>query len=207
MFEDREEAAIRLSQKLKKIIKNRDAVVVALVRGGVVLGKIISDYFSLPLDIIVVKKIGAPGNNELAIGAVGPKDTVYWNNKLSKILNISKDEKLKLKERKEVERIQQEIVLKANGVDFKGKTAILVDDGIATGATVITAAKFLKKEKTKNIILAIPFLSKDTLRDIKKYFDSVIYLFVVDEFYAVGEFYKNFPQVENEQVLRILGKI
>ncbi len=207
MFEDREEAAVKLTKKLKKIVRNKDVAVIALVRGGVVLGKIIADYFNSSLDIMVIKKIGAPDNSELAIGAVGPKNTVYWNNRLCNILNISEEEKLKLKERKEVERIQQEVILKHSRVDFKEKTVILVDDGIATGATVITAARFLRKEKVEKVILAVPVLSKDTLRNIKKYFDTVVYLLAVGDFYAVGEFYKNFPQVENEQVLKILGKI
>ena len=207
MFEDRREAAIKLSLKIQKVLKNKNFVVVALVRGGVVLGKVIAESFDVPLSIMVVKKIGSPNNPELAIGAVGPYDSVYWNSKVCRELGITSEEKQRLRERKEVERIKQEITLKGNGVDFKGKTVILVDDGIATGATAIAASKALKKKKAKEVILAVPVVSKDTLRDIKRYFDTVIYLLSVWNFYAVGEFYKNFPQVENEQVLKILGKI
>jgi putative phosphoribosyl transferase len=207
MFENREEAGQRLFWELKKIVKNKDIVVVALARGGAVLGRIIADRFGFALNVVVVKKIGAPGNSELALGAVAPKNTVYWNNKLCRFYKISKAEKLKLRERTEVERIKQEVILKQNGVDFKGKTVILVDDGIATGATAIAALKYLRKEKVKEIILAVPVLSGDTLRVVKLYFDTVIYLFIAEEFNAVGEFYKDFPQVENEQVLKILGKI
>ena len=207
MFEDRREAGIKLSLKIQKILKNKKFIVVALARGGVVLGKIISESFDVPLDILVVKKIGAPQNPELAIGAVGPLDTVYWNDSLCKDLGIKEEEKRSLRERKEVERIKQEVILKGNGVDFKGKTVILVDDGIATGSTAIVASYALRKKKAKEVILAVPVASKDTLRDIKRYFDTVIYLLSVWNFYAVGEFYKNFPPVENEQVLKILGKI
>lgn len=207
MFEDRREAGIKLSLKIQKILKKKKFVVVALTRGGVVLGKIISESFDVPLDILVVKKIGAPQNPELAIGAVGPFDTVYWNNSVCKELGITNEEKQSLRERKEVERIKQEVILKGNGVDFRGKTVILVDDGIATGSTAIVASYALRKRKAKEVILAVPVASKDTLRDIKRYFDTVIYLLSVWNFYAVGEFYKNFPPVENEQVLKILGKI
>lgn len=205
MFEDREEAAARLCKKLKKIIKGRNIVVIALTRGGVVLGKIIADYFKKPLDILVVKKIGAPGNSELAIGAVGPENTVYWNKDLCKTLALSQQEKLELKKEKEKERRRQERLLKSNRINFKRKSIILVDDGVATGATVIAASKYLKNGRAKEIILAAPVISKDTLIDIEKYFDGVCILECAENFYAVGQFYRHFEQIENEQVNRIMA--
>ena len=205
MFENREEAASKLCLKLKSIVKGKDIVVIALVRGGVVLGKIIADHFKAPLDILVIKKIGASLNNELAIGAVGPENTVYWNNDLCKALGLSQKEKLELKREKERQRREQEKLFKSRHIDFKKKSVILVDDGIATGATAIVAAKFLKKKDVKEIILAIPVIPKDTLINIKEYSDIVLSLKIVKDFYAVGEFYRDFPQIENEQVIKLLN--
>ncbi|MCL5434834.1 MAG: phosphoribosyltransferase [Patescibacteria group bacterium] len=204
MFEDREEAAAKLCLKLKNVVEGKNIVVVALVRGGVVLGKVIADYFKAPLDIIVVKKIGAPQNSELAIGAIGPGNTVYWNNDLCKALGLSKKEKLKLKNEKEEERKTQEKLLGRQRIDIKKKSVILVDDGVATGTTVIAARKFFKKTGAKEVILTVPVISKDTLINIKRYFDSVCILKSVSNFYAVGQFFRNFPQVENEQVIEML---
>lgn len=205
MFENREEAASKLCLKLKSVVKDKDIAVIALVRGGVVLGKIIADYFRAPLDILVIKKIGAPLNNELAIGAVGPQNTAYWNNDLCKILGLSQKEKAELKREKERQRREQEKLFKIRHIDFKKKSVILVDDGIATGATATVAAKFLRKSKAKKVILAVPVISKDTLINIKEYFDMVLSLKIVKDFSAVGEFYKSFPQVENEQVVKLLN--
>lgn len=207
MFEDREEAASKLCLKLKSVVKDKDIVVIALARGGVVLGKIIADYFKAPLDVLVIKKIGSPLNSEFAIGAVGPKNTVYWNYDLCKALGLSQTEKLKLRKEKEEQRRAQEKLFKSCHIDFKKKSVILVDDGVATGATAITAAIFLKKEKAQEIILAIPVISKDTVLNIKRYFDKVCSLKIIKAFYAVGQFYRNFPQIENDQVIKILSKI
>lgn len=207
MFENREEAASKLCLKLKSVAKGKDIVVIALARGGVVLGKIIADYFKAPLNILVIKKIGSPLNNELAIGAVGPKNTVYWNNDLCNALGLSQKEKLKLRKEKEEQRKTQEKLFESCHIDFKKKSVILVDDGVATGATAIAAAIFLKKEKAQEIILTVPVISKDTLLYIKRYFDNVCSLKIVKDFYAVGQFYRNFSQIENDQVIKILSKI
>ncbi len=203
MFQDREDAAVRLSKKLKNVV-NKNTVVIALTRGGVILGKVIGDYFSIAWGAIVVKKITAPFNSELAIGAVAPNNIVYWNEKLCKELGITKEEKLRLRERKEVERISQEIIFKKPGIPFKGKDVILVDDGVATGATVKAASRYLKKKKAKKILLAVPVVSKGIIRDIKTYFDTIISLSEPKDFYAVGEFYKYFPQVTNREVINLL---
>ncbi len=205
MFENREEAAVKLCLKLKSVVKDKNIVVIALVRGGVVLGKVIADYFKAPLDILVIKKIGAPQNSELAVGATGPGNTIYWNNDLCKALGLSEKEKIELKKEKDRQKREQEKLLEGKHIDIKGKSVILVDDGIATGATAIAASEFFKKNGVKEVILAVPVISKDTLVDIKRYFDTICILKSVNNFYAVGQFFRNFPQVENEQVKRLLN--
>lgn len=205
MFKDREEAGLLLAEKIKKS-KEKNMIVIALTRGGVVVGKAISEALKLPFDILVVKKIGTPLNPELAIGAVAPKNTVYWNEDLIKRLGFTKEEKEKLKIMKEKERKAQEKILKWNmPVDIKSKVVILVDDGIATGATTLAANKYLKKEGASKLFLAIPVISIDTLRDIRRYFDMIIKLKSERDFMAVGEFYEYFPQVTNEEVVQLIN--
>jgi len=205
MFKDREEAGMLLAKKLKAL-KEKDMVVVALTRGGVVVGKVISKILNLEFDILVVKKIGAPLNPELAIGAVAPKNTVYWNKDLVLRIGISKEEKEMLKSVKEVERKVQEKALRGKApFNYNSKIVVLVDDGIATGATVLAARKFLKKAGANKVILAVPVISTDTLRDVKRRFDMVVTLKRKRDFMAVGEFYEYFPQVTNEEVIALLS--
>lgn len=207
VFNNREEAGELLAQKLKSFKGKKDVLALGIPRGGVVVAKIIAQKLSLILDIIVVKKIGSPSNPELAIGAVASKDTIYLEEDEQHILNITKSQIEILAAEKEKERKELEKKLRGGKVPFsvKGKTVILVDDGVATGATVKCASIFLKKEKAKRIILAIPVISKDTFNEIKTYFDQVVALSIENNFYAVGQFYSNFPQVENEEVRNLLN--
>lgn len=206
MFEDREQAGTLLALKLRKIFKEGDFVVVALLRGGVVLGKVIADYFQIPLYPLVIRKVGAPNNPELAIGAIGPKNTVYWDEKSLRYFNIDDNYKSEIirEKTKEIENLERILKSSLRKNNLSDKIAVVVDDGVATGASVMCAAKFLKSQKSKEIILAIPIIAKDILSHINKYFDRVIYLKTVKDFGAVGEFYKYFPQISNEEVLKVI---
>lgn len=207
MFLNREQTGQLLSDRLKVYQRRQDVLVLAIPRGGVVVAHEIAKSLGLRLDIVVVRKIGAPSNPELAIGAVGPKRVVYWDENLCRRLGISEKVKTQLRQATERERKEREFRLrvKKDYKKIKGKTVILADDGIATGATVIAAQKFLKKMEAETIVLAVPVISKSTLSDISKYFDDVIALWVEEEFYAVGQFYKEFPQVSDEEVIKILA--
>lgn len=208
MFEDREDAGLRLCPKLKKFLNKKDCVIVGLTRGGVVTAKAISSFFGLPLRALVVKKIGAPQNPELAIGATVSLKDVYWDLDLLKRFNISNKEKriLITQKLKEVKTLKKVLKIKRAEFELKNKTVILVDDGVATGASVIAAAKYLKRVKVKNIILATPVIAADTLVNIKKYFDIVVYLHKRTDFYAVGQFYYNFEEISDQEVASILGR-
>ena len=212
MFKNRQEAGEKLALKLKKIISDKDFVVVTLLRGGIVLGKIISDYFKIPLLPLSVKKIGAPLNPELAIGAVTFDKTSYFDKELIRHLMVDEDYiKSSLESKsKEAQTLQKKFPtsLKLRGASknlVKDKRVIIVDDGIATGATAICAAIYAKKEKTKEIILAAPVISKDTLKNIKIYFDKVIPLKIVNNLASVSQFYESFPQIEDSEVIKILS--
>lgn len=205
MFEDRQEAGDLLALKLRKFI-TKDFVIVALLRGGIVLGKKISDYFNLPLKPIAVKKIGAPLNPELGIGAVTFDKTAYFNENITKELGISADYKETILKSKyqEAKLLQDKIERNTKKISWVGKNVIVVDDGVAIGNTVICASIYLKKQGVKKMILAIPVISKDKIANIKTYFDKVIYLKVVDNLSSVSQFYKEFPQVIDEEVLNYL---
>ncbi len=211
MFENRIEAGKLLARKLASFKNKKNAVVIGITRGGVVLAKEISWVLNIPLDIIVIKKIGAPYNPELAIGAVGPLaklgKTVYWDESLCRRLGVSEKEKrslLKVKS-KERENLEKILRIKKSSESFEKKIIILVDDGVATGATVLCARRFFEEEKAKSVILATPVIVKDTFNNIKQYFNRIVVLKIPEEFYAIGQFYKEFGQVENEQVKNLLG--
>lgn len=206
MFQNREEAGRLLAEEIEKQIKERDFTVVAIVRGGIVLGRVIADYFNVPLEALIIRKIGAPSSGELAIGALGPKGTVYWAEDLIESLNVDDRYKVKVMKEKssEIERLYKILRRSKESLDFVNKKVIVVDDGVATGATVMCGYKFLKKEEAKLILLATPVISKDTFDYVSKYYDKIIALEVVDNFYAVGQFYKDFPQVEDKEAKRLL---
>lgn len=206
MFKDRQEAGQLLAQKLISVIKDEDVVILGIPRGGVVVAKEVAARFKAPLDIVVVKKIGAPHNSELAIGAVGPEKTVFWDSTLCRHLGITASEKKALVSAKEKEREERESLLRGekSPLPVKNKTVVLLDDGIATGATVIVAAKTLRKKHPSKLILAVPVVSYDILRFIEKYFDRVVILAIPEDFSAVGQFYKEFQQVSDEEVKKLL---
>jgi predicted phosphoribosyltransferase len=207
MFEDREDAGLRLCPKLKEFFNKNGCVVIGLTRGGIITAEKISSSLNLPLEAIVVKKIGAPENSELAIGAIISLKDIYWDLKIVKNLGISEKEKdiLAAKKLDEVKKLNKILGIKTKRNEFKNKDIILVDDGVATGATVIAAAKYLKRLNAKKIILAAPVIAADTLISIKKYFDKVIYLEKRNDFYAVGQFYINFEEISDEKIANILN--
>ena len=182
----------------------KDSIIVALLRGGIILGKIISDCYNLPLKPLAVKKIGAPSNQELAIGAITADRTIYLDRNL--IENLGAEDKylkemseIKVKEAQTLQRIFK------SEISLKNKKVMIIDDGVATGATAICASIYAQKQNAKEIILATPVISKDRINDIKKYFDRVISLKIANNLASVGEFYKYFPQVEDKDVFGILN--
>ncbi|MEK7186117.1 MAG: phosphoribosyltransferase family protein [Patescibacteria group bacterium] len=208
MFKDRKEAGKILAKKLKEFCNKDDVIVFGITRGGVVVADEISKKLKLPLEIIVIKKIGAPLNPELAIGAVGPGETVYWDERLLDDIYISEDYKkesvrVKTKER---EVLENYLKSKKDRAVIKEKKIILVDDGIATGATVLTAVKYFRNKKAGKVILAAPIIAKDTYRNIDKYFDTIVALEVSNKLNSVGQFYANFDQVENTEVKDIIER-
>lgn len=205
MFLNREEAGIKLASivSLEKEFKN--AVVISIPRGGVIVGDAVSRILHIPHYPLVVKKIGAPNNPELAIGATGFDGVVFWDEEIIGNLDITR------KERNEslaqtVKTIQErERSLSIKSPKVRQKTAIVVDDGVATGSTAIAASLILKKMGASKVILATPLISKNTKQEILEYFDKIISVETPKRLGAVGEFYQEFPEVSDEEAREILN--
>jgi putative phosphoribosyl transferase len=204
IFKDRVDAAQKLAKKLEWV-KKENPVILAIPRGGVVTGDVIAKTLGLSLDVIVSRKVGAPYNPELAIGAVAHDGSFFPNSELIDALGIPKnylDEKIA----EQMEEIRHRLVKFRGRTDYdlKNKTVVLVDDGIATGATVFVALEWIKKQHPKRIIVAIPVGPRDTIERLSKMAEVVV-LDAPESFGAVGEFYHSFDQVEDYQVMEIMS--
>ncbi|MDE1841483.1 MAG: phosphoribosyltransferase [Thaumarchaeota archaeon] len=203
MFKNRTDAAQRLASKLEWL-KKENPVILAIPRGGVITGDVIAKTLGLSLDVVVSRKIGAPHNPELAIGAVIHDGSFFPNSNLINALGISQsylDEQIANNVREVLQRL-----VKFRGrtdYDLKGKTVIIVDDGIATGATVFVALEWIKKQRPKRVIVAIPVGPQDTINRLRQIAEVVV-LHDPAVFGAVGEFYDSFDQVEDYQVFEIM---
>ena len=201
MLKDRIEAGILLSEKLRKY-QNSDTIVLAVPRGGVPVGYIIAKSLHLPLDIVLSKKIGHPSNIEFAIGAVSSDSMI-----LDEHPNVPKiyidNEIIRL--RKLMAEKYQHYMGNKKPLDVKGKNIILVDDGIATGNTLLASISMLRKKNPKKIIVATPVIPYNNVPVIEKNTDEFIYLIASKYFRGVGGFYEEFNQVEDEEVIHLLN--
>ena len=206
LIKNRKEAGIKLAERLNEIIKDEKILVLAIPRGGVAVGAEIAKKLKSPLDVIISKKITPPSLPEYAIGAITHDGTIYcgenWN-RFSQETNF--DDEIN-KESLEVKRRLKEY-RSSTDYKFDNYTVILVDDGIATGATVFVLLKWLSNQNIKRLILAVPVIPLDTFKKIKPMVDSIITLDTPTEFDAVGQFYKEFEQVSDEEVNTILSKL
>lgn len=202
IFKDRREAGKKLAELLGES-QGSNAIVLGLPRGGVIVAKEVAKALNLPLDIIVTRKIGAPENDEYAIGAIDLNGNGVWNE--SERARVDK-KWLKNKvasEKKEAGR-RWGIYRKGMGpLELKGKIVIIVDDGIATGLTMRAAVAYVREQAAKKIVVAIPVASGESVRDIKKYAEVRV-VETPTFFSAVGEWYEGFPQVTDEEVIEIL---
>lgn len=203
IFENRVDAARKLAKKLANL-RNENPVILAIPRGGVVIGDVIAKELEAKMDIMVSRKIGAPENRELAIGAVMHDGSFFPNADIIDALNVPKkyiEQEIK-SELKEIERR----LMKFRGntkYEIENKIVVLVDDGIATGATMFAAIEWVKKQNPKRLIISIPVGPRATIEKLSK-ISEVVVLDVPVFFSAVGEFYNEFEQVEDNLVIEIL---
>lgn len=205
MFEDRVDAAKQLVSVLQKKRVQADFVF-AIPRGGVMVGDVVASSLNVPLSIIVIRKIGAPHNPELAIGAVEGEGFVYWDEKLIHALHISEKQKKALLEEKKYEQKERARLFGLRLPNLFRKRVLVVDDGVATGSTALLAAIFLRQKGAKTVLFAAPVIPKDTVKILKKEYREIYSISSPQEFMAVGEFYRAFPQVDDQDAIKLLEK-
>ena len=204
-FPDRASAGRLLAQELQSY-RTHSPLVLALPRGGVVVGYPISLALKAPLDVLVTRKIGAPGNPELAVGAIAPGGIRLLDPEALSVLGLSPEnlgEELK-KEEIEMERRQRLYRQDAALPDLEGRTVILADDGLATGLTALAAVRCARKGEAEKIILAVPVGSPETVRRLREETDEVICLSQPSPFQAVGLWYNSFEPTSDAEVLSLL---
>lgn len=205
-FKDRQDAGIKLAKALSAYEKVDNTLVIALPRGGVVVGAEIAKKLHLPLDICCPRKIGAPFNPEYAIGAVTETGEKILSESAIKQLGISESyvREAVEKERQEAQHRLSRYRKNRPPRQLAGKRVILVDDGLATGSTMSAALKTAKAEKAAELIIAIPVAPQDTLQRLEKEEAHIVCLLVPSHFFAVGQFYERFDQTTDEEVIRLL---
>lgn len=201
ILKDRKEAGLLLSEKLEKY-QDTDTLILAVPRGGVPIGYEIAKNLNLQLDIILSKKIGHPLNKEFAIGAVSLDSLLIDSHpEVSQAYIESEIKYLR-------ELLQEKYALYMGNrkpIDVKGKNVIIVDDGIATGNTLLACINMLRKNNPKKIIVAVPVVPADMVPIFKQKADEFIYLMAPIDFGGVGRFYENFEQVNDDEVIRMLS--
>lgn len=207
-FLDRVDAGQKLAPSLETYRGNRDAIVLGLPRGGVVLAYEVAQNLSLPLDIVCPRKVGAPFNPELAIGATTETGDSYFDESIIRAYGISAEY---IRKQTEAEKNESARRTKAyrpgrRPLSLEGKIAIIVDDGLATGATMKAAIKSVKSLHAKKIVIAVPVAPKSTVAEIEELADEVICLSTPIGFMAVGQFYEDFSATTDEEVIDLMSK-
>jgi putative phosphoribosyl transferase len=212
LFKDRVQAAQLLIKKITQeelLVRPDKTVILGIVRGGVVLAQVIAKHFACQLDIIIVKKLSAPADKELAIGAIGEtKGSYFIQDYMIKDLAISekylaKEISSKLDYIKKQERTFRK---GKNAIPLANKDVFIVDDGTATGATMIAAIREVWNNNPHRVIVALPIAPVDTLKLLEREADSVVVLDTPSPFFAIGQFYQNFSQISDKQVINLLKK-
>ena len=203
MFRDRIEAGTLLAAKLKKY-KNTSGIVLAVPRGGVPVAFAVAKELGFPVEVVLTKKIGHPMNKEYAIGAASLTDyfVIPHENVSEKYIQ----EELKLI-RANLKKMYARFMGDIEPTDIKGKTVIVIDDGIATGNTLLGTVHVLRKGKPGKIVIGVPVASKSAMRKLSTEVDEVVAVMVPDEFHGVGAFYEDFGQVSDEEALFYLDKL
>lgn len=206
LFKDRKDAGEQLGNALQKY-KSEETVVIGIPRGGVVVAAEAAKILGAPLDVIIPRKLGAPHNPEVAIGAVTQDGTVIQDEVMVRRLGLS-DLQIKQMAEEVSEEIQRRVEKYRNGktgLELRNKTVVVVDDGIATGFTVQAALQSVRNSGADKLVLAVPVAPADTVGLFREIVDNLVCLYIPEVFYAVGQFYIDFDQTSDEEVMTLLS--
>ncbi len=206
-FQDRASAGRELAGKLSAHAHDPHLLILALPRGGVPVGYEIARELRAPLDVLIVRKLGAPGSEELAMGAIASGGLRVLNKEVVSRLGISPEAIEQAAQREERELRRREIIYRGERPmpRIEGATVILADDGLATGATMRAAVRVLRLERPANIIVAVPVGAPDSLEELRAETDEVAFVDAPEPFYAIGAWYSNFIQTTDEEVRGLLA--
>jgi putative phosphoribosyl transferase len=208
LFRDRKEAGRYLAGKIEEYAERKDVIILALPRGGVPVAFEVSTALKLPLDIFLVRKLGVPGQEELAMGAIASGGVRVLNEQIVQDLGIP-DYAIAAaaaQEQRELERREKLYRRDMDPLDVKGKSVILIDDGLATGASMRAAALALRQLKAKEVIVAVPVAAPDTCEAFRSEVDRVVCAKTPEPFFGVGMWYENFSQTTDQEVIELLEK-
>ncbi|MDD4541348.1 MAG: phosphoribosyltransferase family protein [Eubacteriales bacterium] len=207
IFENRKEAGIKLAEALEKYA-GEDVIVLALPRGGVVLGAEIAKRLKAPLDLVITKKIAHPLSPEYAIGAVAEEGEPLYNQAELHRVDAAWRQREEERVRTELKRRRHAYFGDRAQLDVAAKTVIIVDDGIATGLTMMSAIKYLRDQGAEKIVVAIPVTPADTAQNLQEITDELVSL-LIDQYYrgAVGAYYRDFRQVSDSEVIALLASL
>lgn len=206
-FSDRVEAGKRLASALRDFA-GKNGIVLAIPRGGVVVGYEIAKALNLPLDVIIPRKIGAPANPELAIGAMTEDGTIILDDNLITYLGVQRDY-IKAESERQKHEIERRLKLYRQNEPYpslKGLDVVIVDDGIATGSTMKAALASVKNRGASTVTVAVPVGPPSTIKELKKQADRVVCLYTPEYFQAIGQFYTDFNQTTDEEVIQLLKR-
>lgn len=205
MFENRQDAGRKLSERLEKY-KGDNVIILAVPRGGVIVAYEAVKRFGFKWDMIIPRKIGAPQNREVAIGAVSADGSYFIDEYYAEMLGVSKEyiENEVAREVEEIARRAREYRGSDSFPDVRDRTVIIVDDGIATGFTLLAAVKSVRKQGAGKIVLAVPVAPEETVQSFERITDEVICLLIPEDFHAVGQYYKHFGQVTDNEIFSII---
>jgi putative phosphoribosyl transferase len=203
MFADRNDAGDKLVAQLQELSLPSDTIILGITRGGVLVASAIAARLGLALDILVIKKIGAKTNKEYAIGAVGPEGVVFWEKEVIEeyaVSDVYRDASYRAK-REEQEHAEQLFRKELSPLPLSQKPVLLVDDGIATGATIHAAVAYLRTQQVRSLALAVPVIARQALMDLVAIFEHIAVLVIDRKLEAVGRYYTDFTQVTDDEVI------
>lgn len=208
MFQNRKDAGQQLAQELSAYQGKENVIVLGLPRGGVPVAYEVANELDLPLDVFVVRKLGVSGNPELAMGAIASGDVRVMNDDVVRQARVSEEtiRKVLEREKKKLHRREKTYRGARPGLEVKGKTVLLIDDGLATGATMRAAVRALQERNPERIVVAVPTAPPRTCSEFKTLVDEVICLSTPRSFMGVGGSYRSFGQTTNETVQQLLEK-